>query len=100
MPLIRWRWSEALRNFKYEEAIAKLPATGKPPFCRPLHLFRLAFSPEMSIAGTERAGKPALANEVKIIDFPGRGSFATASENLSLETGAAIAAWLLDLRMR
>jgi len=64
---------------KTPEAIAKLPATGKPLFCHPLHLFRLAFSPEMSIAGTERAGKPALANEDKIIDFPGRGSFSTAS---------------------
>jgi len=33
----------------------------------------------MSIAGTERAGKPALAIGVKIIDFPGWGSSATAS---------------------
>jgi hypothetical protein len=61
------------------EAIAKLPATGKPPFCRPLHPFRLAFSLENVIVGTERADKSALAMGVKIIDFPGRGSFAIAS---------------------
>jgi hypothetical protein len=44
-----------------------------------LHPFRLAFSLENVIVGTERADKSALAMGVKIIDFPGRGSFAIAS---------------------
>jgi len=61
------------------EAIAKLPAAGKPRFCRPLHPFRLACSIENVLVGTERADKSALAMDDKIIDFPGRGSFAIAS---------------------
>jgi hypothetical protein len=85
---------ENKKNVKIQtyEAIAKLPAAGKPRFCRPLHPFRLACSFENVLVGTERADKSALVMDGKtgvpekcfifwggIIDFPGRGSFATAS---------------------
>jgi hypothetical protein len=39
---------------------------------------------ENVLVGTERADKSALVMDGKIIDFPGRGSFATASNILSI----------------